>query len=96
MTLDALGEVTVCSAQSLTPIGSSSLCLLDPWQLLVLPVGGWEPEACREPRQLLTPDLRVEVDHLKRLSKVQGSCLFQLPARMEGSITVPSSLNLTS
>ena len=76
MTLDVLWEVTCVS---LTPIGSPSLYLLDPWQLLALPVGRREPKACRESRQLLTPALRVEVEHLKHLPKDQGSCLFHLP-----------------
>lgn len=96
VTFDALREVTCGFCKSLTPTGSPRLHLLDPWQLLALPVGGWEPKACRKPRQLLTPALRVEVEHLKWLPKDQGSCLFHLPARIEGLITVPSSLNLTN
>lgn len=96
MTLDTLGEVTCGLCMSVSPIGRPSLHFLDPWQLLALPVEGWEPKACREPRQLLTPALRVEVEHLKCLPKDQGSCLFQLPARMEGLITVPCPLTLTS
>lgn len=91
--LIALGAVTCGLCTSPTPINSPSL--LDPWQQLALLVGEWEPKACREPKQLLTPVLKREVEHPTCLPKDQGSCLSHLPAGMEDLITVPSSLALT-
>lgn len=69
----ASGENTCGLCMSLTPISSPSLHLQDPWQQLALLVGVWEPKACRELRQLLTPVLKMEVEHLKCLPKDQGS-----------------------
>lgn len=93
--LIALGVATCGLCTSPTPINSPSLHLQDPWQQLALLVGVGEPKARREPKQLLTPVLRLEVEHPTCLPKDQGRCLFHLPARMEDLITVPSSPGLT-